>query len=411
MAATITHTYVATGIDAGNGEVHKSEWNAAHTLTGTIDVANGGTGVGTITGLVKGNGTSAFTAATAGTDYLVFSEITDTPSTNQNNYAPTGIASATSIMLNIGASIEITGISAGSSGQTITLTNSSTDYLLWLEHQSASSTAANRFILPKGFPAFLMPGDTITLRYDTTASRWRVVHWPNQGPIMGLVYFNDFTNPNAPAATAYPVGEFNFALSGTGSGASGTAYLADGTEKPVGMINLQAGTTTTGRSHIYTGTNLVWGQGPALFVSRVAVQQAATGTDTFVVRTGYTDGPGTGTPVNGCGWEYRWNGAAVEWSQTSWNAGTPTRSTTGSPTPDLTYIWLICFQNAAGTRVDMIYSQDSATCAEASSVSTGLPAAGTAIGIEALTISKSAGTVARLASIDFAGFRFDGVRG
>ena len=37
---------------------------------GTIPVANGGTGATTLTGLVKGNGTSAFTAATAGTDYI-----------------------------------------------------------------------------------------------------------------------------------------------------------------------------------------------------------------------------------------------------------------------------------------------------------------------------------------------------
>jgi hypothetical protein len=35
----------------------------------TLTVAKGGTGVGTLTGLVKGNGTSAFTAAVAGTDF------------------------------------------------------------------------------------------------------------------------------------------------------------------------------------------------------------------------------------------------------------------------------------------------------------------------------------------------------
>ena len=40
-------------------------WNAT-----TIAVANGGTGVTTLTGLVKGNGSSAFSAAVAGTDYL-----------------------------------------------------------------------------------------------------------------------------------------------------------------------------------------------------------------------------------------------------------------------------------------------------------------------------------------------------
>jgi hypothetical protein len=40
-------------------------------ITGITDlaVADGGTGASTLTGVLKGNGTSAFTAATAGTDY------------------------------------------------------------------------------------------------------------------------------------------------------------------------------------------------------------------------------------------------------------------------------------------------------------------------------------------------------
>lgn len=39
-------------------------------VTGLLPVANGGTGVGTLTGLIKGNGTSALSAASAGTDYV-----------------------------------------------------------------------------------------------------------------------------------------------------------------------------------------------------------------------------------------------------------------------------------------------------------------------------------------------------
>ena len=48
-------------------------WTATTTLatiSGTLGVSNGGTGATTLTGLVKGNGTSAFTAAAAGTDYV-----------------------------------------------------------------------------------------------------------------------------------------------------------------------------------------------------------------------------------------------------------------------------------------------------------------------------------------------------
>jgi len=40
-----------------------SDWNNDHTFTGTLGVSNGGTGTTTLTGYVKGNGTSAFTAS------------------------------------------------------------------------------------------------------------------------------------------------------------------------------------------------------------------------------------------------------------------------------------------------------------------------------------------------------------
>ena len=42
----------------------------ASAITGTLAVADGGTGATTLTGILKGNGTSAFSVATAGTDYL-----------------------------------------------------------------------------------------------------------------------------------------------------------------------------------------------------------------------------------------------------------------------------------------------------------------------------------------------------
>ena len=42
----------------------------ASSITGTLAVADGGSGATTLTGILKGNGTSAFSVATAGTDYL-----------------------------------------------------------------------------------------------------------------------------------------------------------------------------------------------------------------------------------------------------------------------------------------------------------------------------------------------------
>jgi hypothetical protein len=49
-------------------------------VTGTLPVANGGTGATTLTGLIKGSGTSALAAATAGTDYVAPGGALGTPS-------------------------------------------------------------------------------------------------------------------------------------------------------------------------------------------------------------------------------------------------------------------------------------------------------------------------------------------
>jgi hypothetical protein len=65
MAITVKHTKVSLIPDAGDDTlIEPSDWNADHVLTGTIPVANGGTGAATLTGYVYGNGTSAMTATT-----------------------------------------------------------------------------------------------------------------------------------------------------------------------------------------------------------------------------------------------------------------------------------------------------------------------------------------------------------
>lgn len=67
--AVLSGSALGTGVTSSSltsvGTLTSGTWNAS-----TIGVAYGGTGATTLTGLVKGNGTSAFTAAVAGTDYL-----------------------------------------------------------------------------------------------------------------------------------------------------------------------------------------------------------------------------------------------------------------------------------------------------------------------------------------------------
>ena len=65
MAITVKHKFVSAIPDGADATVVRpSNWNDDHDLTGTIPVANGGTGASTLTGYVYGNGTSAMTAST-----------------------------------------------------------------------------------------------------------------------------------------------------------------------------------------------------------------------------------------------------------------------------------------------------------------------------------------------------------
>ena len=101
---------------------------AASKITGTVGVANGGTGVTTLTGIVKANGTSPFTAATAGTDYLApngsAANLTSFPTLNQNTTgnAATATKLAASKTINgvaFDGSADIT-IATGASAETLT---------------------------------------------------------------------------------------------------------------------------------------------------------------------------------------------------------------------------------------------------------------------------------------------------
>lgn len=56
------------------------------TVGGVLNVANGGTGAATLTGVLKGNGTSAFTAAVANTDFLAPTNPTMSGATLNDGY-------------------------------------------------------------------------------------------------------------------------------------------------------------------------------------------------------------------------------------------------------------------------------------------------------------------------------------
>jgi hypothetical protein len=87
--------------------LNQNTTGTASNVTGTVGVTNGGTGVTSMTGLVKGTGTTAMVAATAGTDYVAPGGALGTPSsgtlTNCTGLPVSGITASTSLALGVGS--------------------------------------------------------------------------------------------------------------------------------------------------------------------------------------------------------------------------------------------------------------------------------------------------------------------
>jgi hypothetical protein len=101
--------------NVGQGYGTASTTDLASNVSGTLSVANGGTGATTLTGLVKGTGTSALTAAVAGTDYQAPLTLTTTG---------TGAATLSGTTLNI-PSVSST-VNSGSISGTIAVASGGT---------------------------------------------------------------------------------------------------------------------------------------------------------------------------------------------------------------------------------------------------------------------------------------------
>lgn len=91
---------------------------------------------------------------------------------DQNDYAPTGYATAAQFRLSTDASRNVTGLVGGQAARVVTVHNVGS-FDLVLKDESGSSTAANRFAL--GADLTLKPDHALALQYDATTQRWRAL--------------------------------------------------------------------------------------------------------------------------------------------------------------------------------------------------------------------------------------------
>lgn len=139
MAVTVTHAYTATGTDAGNGEVHKAEWNAAHNISGAADLAaaNSFTGAGAV--LITGTGSIGYGTGAGGTITQATSKstgVTINKACGQITMNAAALASNTTVLFNVSNSTV-----AGPDTIIIHLTNSNTasSYLVWIDATGAGA--------------------------------------------------------------------------------------------------------------------------------------------------------------------------------------------------------------------------------------------------------------------------------
>lgn len=155
--------------------------NAAGTLTEKITLAgilalqhnHSGSDITSGTVAAARLGTHASTHQTGGSDAVA--NVVNSPSqltADQNDYT---LPAADIVRLDASAARNVTGFAAGSSGQAVLLINVGS-HAITIKHQSASSTEANRVVVPWAGDAVLAAsGGSAVLVYDSTTSRWRVI--------------------------------------------------------------------------------------------------------------------------------------------------------------------------------------------------------------------------------------------
>lgn len=183
--------------------VTKSTGTAVGNVVAVQDIGGGVPGLPALSGkLLTGITDQAF--ALAG----VISPSTITA--DQNDYNPTGLATASMLRLSADAARTITGLAGGAAGRLATIHNIGASNIV-LKDESASSTAANRFALAADLT--IAPDQAVVIQYDATSSRWRSVGNPAVGGGWEPVSVQTFTAVSAVDFTTLAAGyEYDFAF-------------------------------------------------------------------------------------------------------------------------------------------------------------------------------------------------------
>ena len=166
LATTINLATQVTGTlpiaNGGTGTTSTTFANLATNVTGTLPVGNGGTGATTLTGVLKGNGTGAFTAATAGTDFVA--PATATTFTATQTFS--GSTSTLAVVLNDAA--EVATVSATAATGTIAYDITTQSVLYYTSNASANWTVNFRGSSGTSLNTLMATGESMTVAFLVT---------------------------------------------------------------------------------------------------------------------------------------------------------------------------------------------------------------------------------------------------
>lgn len=139
---------------------------------------------------------------------------------NQNDYAPTSLSTATLIRLTTDASRNVTGLTGGASGRLLTIYNVGS-FPIVFTNEDAGSSAANRFTV--GADTTLNANESLFLQYDSTTSRWRKINSATKRMTITSLTSGSGTYTTPTGATRLRVRAVGGGAGGGGSAGNGTA--------------------------------------------------------------------------------------------------------------------------------------------------------------------------------------------
>jgi hypothetical protein len=263
MAITVKHSKVSTIPDeADTSLVRPSDWNADHTLTGTIDIANGGTGQTTANAAFN----ALIPSQTGNTGKYLTTNGTDT------SWATNPLGTVTSVNLTASTGISVSGGPITTSGS-ITVTNTAPDQTVVLNAGTGISTSGTypNFTITNTNPS--LGGDVVgpasstdnaIARFDTTTGKLlqnSVVTVGDTGAVSGVTTLSASTSVTTPIVQATNSAGLSLRNSaGTtqismGGGGGDNVTIAVATN--INGANAQIDISPTGTGHVHikpTGT-------------------------------------------------------------------------------------------------------------------------------------------------------------